>query len=111
MCFSHKIVVNVNTDKLQREKLPRLFKSFWVSLVLQRFLLVIFVGFPLVFSRFRVTQSVFSVCSRDPESVFLSAVSLVSAMPVLACKVMGAYFNRRCNFKCFCGYLEGLKGF
>ena len=43
---------------------------------------LIFLGSPSVFSGFRVGVSLF--CYRDPESVFLSAVSLVSATPVFA---------------------------
>ena len=57
-----------------------MFKSLCVFLVLRCFLL----DFLRCSIGFLWDQSLcFSVCSRDPEYVFLSAVSLVSAMPVM----------------------------
>ena len=59
-----------------------------MSLVLRRSLLD-FPGFSMGF--LWVQSLCFPVCSRDPESVFLSAVSLVSAMPVV--KIVASIFN------------------
>ena len=98
---STKLVLHFceNTGKLQREKHPRIFKSLCVSLVLLRFLL----DFLWFSTGFLSVQSLcFSVCSRDPESVFLSAVSLVSAMPVPLVR-LAAFGPRRGTGACGLG--------
>ena len=85
--MKHFCKTDVHTGNLQRETHTQIFKSLCVSLVLRRFLL----DFPRFSVGFLWVQSLcLSVCSRDPESVFLSAVSLVSAMPVV---LRGRFFN------------------